>query len=88
MVFFRLVMRIRRCSPTALILSAGLLLMSAQSVMGQDKNDDQPTLTSEQLEELVAPIALYPDKLIAIVLAASTYPLEVVFLARLQQFPV
>jgi uncharacterized membrane protein YgcG len=35
-------------------------------------------LKSEQLEALVAPIALYPDELLANVLAASTYPLEVV----------
>src|SRR5580704_15479382 len=32
----------------------------------------------EQLEMLVAPIALYPDPLLAQVLAASTYPLELV----------
>lgn len=35
-------------------------------------------LKPEQLEALVAPIALYPDSLLANVLAASTYPLEVV----------
>jgi Protein of unknown function (DUF3300) len=35
-------------------------------------------LRPEQLEALVAPIALYPDELLANVLAASTYPLEVV----------
>ena len=35
-------------------------------------------LKPEQLEALVAPIALYPDALLANVLAASTYPLEVV----------
>jgi hypothetical protein len=35
-------------------------------------------LKPEQLEALVAPIALYPDALVANVLAASTYPLEVV----------
>ena len=35
-------------------------------------------LKPEQLEALVAPIALYPDPLVANVLAASTYPLEVV----------
>jgi hypothetical protein len=35
-------------------------------------------LKPEQLEALVAPIALYPDELLAHVLAASTYPLEVV----------
>ncbi|MGC0388515.1 hypothetical protein ACVIU7_006084 [Bradyrhizobium liaoningense] len=35
-------------------------------------------LKPEQLEALVAPIALYPDDLLANVLAASTYPLELV----------
>src|SRR5262245_31662130 len=34
------------------------------------------TLAPEQLDSLVAPIALYPDPLLAQVLAASTYPLE------------
>jgi hypothetical protein len=43
-------------------------------------NQTQPEqlLKPEQLEALVAPIALYPDALVANVLAASTYPLEVV----------
>src|SRR6185437_9377824 len=39
---------------------------------------DQTLLKPEQLEALVAPIALYPDALLANMLAASTYPLEVV----------
>jgi len=39
---------------------------------------DQTLLKSEQLEALVAPIALYPDALLANMLAAATYPLEVV----------
>jgi len=37
----------------------------------------------EQLDSLVAPVALYPDPLLAQVLAASTYPLEIV---QLQQW--
>jgi hypothetical protein len=40
------------------------------------------SLTREQLEQLVAPIALYPDSLLAQVLMASTYPLEIVQAAR------
>ena len=36
------------------------------------------TLSPQQLEDLVAPIALYPDTLLSEILAASTYPLEVV----------
>ncbi|HWP13030.1 MAG TPA: DUF3300 domain-containing protein [Ramlibacter sp.] len=39
-------------------------------------------LKQEQLEQLVAPIALYPDSLVAQVLMACTYPLEVVQAAR------
>ncbi|MGC2210350.1 MAG: DUF3300 domain-containing protein [Candidatus Korobacteraceae bacterium] len=35
-------------------------------------------LTPDQLNQLVAPIALYPDNLVAQVLAASTYPTQVV----------
>jgi hypothetical protein len=35
-------------------------------------------LSQEQLDQLVAPIALYPDALVAQVLAASTYPTQVV----------
>ncbi len=33
---------------------------------------------ADQLEQLVAPIALYPDALLAQILMASTYPLEIV----------
>src|SRR5215472_7384290 len=36
------------------------------------------TLTADQLTDLVAPIALYPDGLLSQVLVAATYPLEVV----------
>ena len=39
---------------------------------------DQPALKPAELDALVAPIALYPDPLLANVLMASTYPLEVV----------
>ncbi|WP_213738082.1 DUF3300 domain-containing protein [Bradyrhizobium sp. dw_411] len=39
---------------------------------------EQTLLKPEQLEALVAPIALYPDALLANMLAAATYPLEVV----------
>ena len=41
-----------------------------------------PALTSSELQELVGPIALYPDNLLAIILPASTYPLQIVLAAR------
>jgi Protein of unknown function (DUF3300) len=34
--------------------------------------------TPEELQQLVAPIALYPDALVSQILAASTYPTEIV----------
>ena len=50
--------------------------------MAQSQNPppaaNQQLLKSEELNALVAPIALYPDALLAEVLMASTYPLEVV----------
>jgi hypothetical protein len=41
-----------------------------------------PQLSAAQLDQLVAPIALYPDPLLAQILMASTYPLDVVEAAR------
>jgi hypothetical protein len=42
-----------------------------------------PKIPNDQLDSLVAPIALYPDPLLAQTLAASTYPLEII---QLQQW--
>lgn len=44
--------------------------------------DGIPRLSHTDLQELVGPIALYPDDLLAIVLPASAYPLQVVEAAR------
>jgi hypothetical protein len=38
--------------------------------------------TREQIEQMVAPIALYPDPVVAQILMASTYPLQIVEAAR------
>jgi hypothetical protein len=62
----------------ALALCCALL---AGSACAQDPYSVPPPLaaaqTSPQLEQLVAPIALYPDALVAQVLAAATYPTEI-----------
>ena len=42
----------------------------------------QTAFKVEELEQLVAPIALYPDALVAQALMASTYPLDIVQAAR------
>src|SRR5690348_12146931 len=54
-------------------------------VMSTTATEQEPaaTLPPEQLDSLVAPIALYSDPLLATTLAASTYPLEVI---QLQQW--
>ena len=41
-----------------------------------------PVFSSQQLDSLLAPIALYPDTLLSQVLMAATYPLEVVQASR------
>lgn len=52
---------------------------SANTVPVYSPADYQPrrALNPEELEQIVAPIALYPDNLLAQVLAASTYPAQV-----------
>jgi hypothetical protein len=44
--------------------------------------DGIPRLSQAQLQELVGPIALYPDDLLAVVLPAAAYPLQIVEAAR------
>jgi len=51
--------------------------------VGRAQDAAQPApFKKEEIEQLVAPIALYPDALVAQILMASTYPLEVVSAAR------
>jgi hypothetical protein len=45
---------------------------------GQPAQAQAPLLSPDQLDNLVAPVALYPDPLLSEILAASTYPLEIV----------
>jgi len=59
-------------------------LMCAAPLSAQEDAAPPPpsALSAEQVAELVAPIALYPDALLGQVLTASTYPLEVEMAAR------
>ena len=77
---------IREC---AAILCAVVLLPGNAAVAAQDQ---QPAaapeqaavkIPADQLDSLVAPIALYPDPMLSQTLVASTYPLEVI---QLQQW--
>ena len=59
--------------------NAALDLDTPTLAQAQQPPPPQPAeLTPAQLEQLAAPIALYPDGLVAQVLAASTYPAQVV----------
>lgn len=42
----------------------------------------QPSFSQQELDQMLAPIALYPDALLSQILMASTYPIEVVQAAR------
>ncbi|MFD0988270.1 DUF3300 domain-containing protein [Methyloligella solikamskensis] len=59
-------------------VQAGTQNEPAQSSQSSDDQQSSQLLDAAQLDQLVAPIALYPDPLLAQVLIASTYPLEVV----------
>jgi hypothetical protein len=47
----------------------------SQQQQGQSNEPAAKTLPPEQLDSLLAPIALYPDPLLSQILVASTYPL-------------
>ncbi|MEC7582945.1 MAG: DUF3300 domain-containing protein [Planctomycetota bacterium] len=63
---------------SATVLLASLLALSSAHAQQSTSSKTAKPLTPEQLQQLVAPIALYPDSLLSQVLMASTYPLEIV----------
>jgi hypothetical protein len=80
-----------RMRPTFLCL-LGLAVIASTGANGQqpiigDSNQIAMAapLSQGELDSLLAPIALYPDQLLAQVLMASTYPLDVVTAARFVQ---
>lgn len=66
-----------------MVIAINLLLASFEPVYAQQGT--QQTYSREEIEQLVAPIALYPDKLLAQIFMACTYPLEIVNAARFVQ---
>jgi Protein of unknown function (DUF3300) len=67
----------------ATLLSGALLLATSPSVVAMPMYEppyqeaDQAALTPTDIENIVSPIALYPDQLIAQILGAATYPDQV-----------
>jgi Protein of unknown function (DUF3300) len=80
----------RRCAAigSTVLLAAALFAQEPLEQPGQlppdqgappaDQGPPPPPLSLQQLDDLVAPIALYPDTVLSQILAASTYPIEVV----------
>jgi len=60
------------------VIWALVLLMAVPPVIFAQEGGAKPALKQEELDQLLAPIALYPDSLLTQILMASTYPLEVV----------
>ncbi|RVG42226.1 DUF3300 domain-containing protein, partial [Sinorhizobium meliloti] len=54
------------------------LAQGATQEAGAASEDQPPLLTEDELEVLVARIALYPDELVALISSASLYPLQIV----------
>ena len=63
-----------------MLMPSGIRLLAQDQDYPSDQQAPQPqqSFSPEQLDSLVAPIALYPDSLLSQVLVAATYPLEIV----------
>jgi uncharacterized membrane protein YgcG len=72
---------------TLLLLSTAMLALGASRAAHTQTTTASATqkFTPEQLDQMLAPIALYPDDLLAQTLMAATYPLEIVEAARWSQ---
>lgn len=71
----------------ALLTSVALLMFTnanAQETVEHEVIENVP-LNQAELDQILAPIALYPDSLLSQILVASTYPLEVVQATRWRQ---
>lgn len=61
-----------------LMFTVMVLAAAALPAWAQDEATDEATFSDGELQQLLAPIALYPDTVLAHILIAATYPLEVV----------
>jgi hypothetical protein len=74
--------RIRRALAGCMSIGLVVLLAAPPLPRAQQPGADARPFKPEELEQIVAPIALYPDPLVAQIFMASTYPLEVIQAAR------
>jgi uncharacterized membrane protein YgcG len=73
-------MKVTKICTRGLLWVIIVMLVMPPGIMAQDSGQTvQPAeFTREELAQMLGPIALYPDSLIAEILMASTYPIEVV----------
>ncbi|MGB9151737.1 MAG: DUF3300 domain-containing protein [Alphaproteobacteria bacterium] len=71
----------------ALFLALPLAARAQDAYSSPDAMAPAAAYAPQQIDQLIAPIALYPDPLISQVLMASTYPLEIVEASRWLQNP-
>jgi hypothetical protein len=65
-----------------LLLSVSVLFAQETVPLAPAPMQAKPVFTQQQLDQMLAPVALYPDSLLSQILMASTYPLEIVEAAR------
>ena len=77
-----------------LLITPGLVLAQAPpsrsqaaAALNQPNNPAAARYTRQQIDQMVAPIALYPDQLLSQVLMAATYPPQIMEAAQWLQQP-
>src|SRR5258707_5081966 len=65
-----------------ILILAVLVVLAVARVLSFAQGTPAPSFTPEQIDKLVSRIALYPDSLLAQVLAAATYPDQIPDAAR------
>jgi hypothetical protein len=65
-----------------LLLAATMAAIALDALRASAQQPDKQPFKREELDQMLAPIALYPDDLLSQILMAASYPLEVVEAAR------
>jgi len=79
-IYYRSKLKLISLGVIVVLLTLLPLLVSAEHEY--EDQQEGPAFSQAELDQMLAPIALYPDSLLLQILMASTYPLEVVEAAR------
>lgn len=67
-----------KCKIIISVIALIFFLTAMQAIAQENGSSTKPKLTNEELTQLLAPVALYPDPLLSQMLIAATYPFEVI----------